>query len=494
MSIKKKMISLGLAFCMAMSCSVLASADSRSSTKTDVTLSIKASGVYKNWDGTSNVAQFIDDEGCFCFAYDGTANVTVVKMDKNNEQRKETVLLKKLHPLFGTVTCDGNGNFYLVTGETNSGDDTSTETIFISKYDKNGNLIGTVGDNGSSSLAYYYPERFYTKIPFDGGNCSAAVNGDLLSVHYAREMYGGHQSDSVFTININTMSKVSVGSIYSSHSFAQRVIPFGNGFVYASEGDCYSRAFTINTFKGSGSSSEQDIFHFWVQDGAKDSGNMYVLNNNFAHMGGLAQISDSLVAFAGTSAESLNSNANTEKEGLFVQIFDPTKDLTSASSYVTVGTRSGLGGPNGDENVTDYGVKWLIPSSSSVTAKNPQIVYAGGDTAAVLFECYGLNSSGYDGVYYIVINSKGEVVQDAACFSKTARLNPCVMPVYSDGSIYWAGNSTSGSAVYSYKLTVGSKTIDDYIKIVNGITGSGVILTDEQLEAVEKVLEYDYSK
>lgn len=492
MSIRKKLISLGLALCMVMSCSVIASADSQSSTKTDVTLSIKASGVYTNWDGTSNVAQFIDDEGCFCFAYDGTSYVTVVKMDKNNAQRKETVLLQKLHPLFGTVTCDSNGNFYLVTGETNSGDDTSTETIFISKYDKNGNLLGTVGDNGSSSLVYQ--NSFHTKIPFDGGNCSAAVNGELLSVHYAREMYSGHQSDSVFTININTMSKVSVGTIYSSHSFAQRVIPFGSGFVYASEGDCYSRAFTINTYKGSGRSSEQDIFHFWVQEGALDNYNMYLLNNNFAHMGGLAQISDSLVAFAGTSAESLSSNANTEKEGLFVQIFDPTKNLSDESSYVTQGTRSGLGGPNGNESVTDYGVKWLIPSSSSVTAKNPQIVYAGGDTAAVLFECYGMNSSGYDGVYYIVINSKGEVVQDAACFSKTARLNPCVMPVYSDGSIYWAGNSTSGSAVYSYKLTVGAKTIDDHIKTVNGITDDGVILTDEQLEAVEKVLEYDYSK
>ena len=38
------------------------------------------------------------------------------------------------------------------------------------------------------------------------------------------------------------------------------------------------------------------------------------------------------------------------------------------------------------------------------------------------------------------------------------------------------------------------KTIEDYIEIVNGITDDTAILTDEELEAVEKVLEYDYSK
>ena len=39
-------------------------------------------------------------------------------------------------------------------------------------------------------------------------------------------------------------------------------------------------------------------------------------------------------------------------------------------------------------------------------------------------------------------------------------------------------------------------TIEDYIEIVNSIPDDedSVILTDEQIEAIEKVLEYDYSK
>ena len=91
--------------------------------------------------------------------------------------------LKKAAPIFGAVTCDQDGNYYVVTGKTNNTSDTTKETVFVSKYDATGKLVATVGDNGSSSLAYYYGERFYTKIPFDGGNCDIAVNGDYVAVN-----------------------------------------------------------------------------------------------------------------------------------------------------------------------------------------------------------------------------------------------------------------------------------------------------------------------
>ena len=38
------------------------------------------------------------------------------------------------------------------------------------------------------------------------------------------------------------------------------------------------------------------------------------------------------------------------------------------------GTRSGLSGKNGDENVTDYGVKWLTNYDKTYTIENPQVV------------------------------------------------------------------------------------------------------------------------
>lgn len=406
--------------------------------KTSVQLFVKANGMYNNWDGVTNVAQFVGDNGEFCFAYDKGDNVIVVRTNGESALKK-TITLKKQAPIFGTVICDKDGNYYVVTGKENKTKNTNIDTIFISKYDSSGKHIKTVGDNGSSSLAYYYDSGFYTQLPFDAGNCDAAISGNILAVNYGRSMYSGHQSNSVFAVNIKDMSEADLGVNYNSHSFAQRVISHNGSFVFASEGDCYNRAFTIGTPAASNKENASDIFHFWVKKGTLDKYNMGILNNNFAHMGGLASVNNKYVAFVGTSAKSLNSNAADENEQLFIQIFDPSANLGKASSYVTSGTRSGLSGGNGDENVTDYGIKWLT-NYKKVKIRHPQVVATDSGKIVVLYEKYARD---YYGVYYIVLDSKGEVIQKSQLFSKTARLNPCEMPVYVNGRVYWAGNNKS---------------------------------------------------
>lgn len=404
--------------------------------KTGVKLTVKAEGQYSNWDGTTNAAQFIGGNGEFCFAYDNGDNVVVVKTDGESPIKK-TIKLKKQNPLFGTVICDKDGNYYVVTGKENKTKNTNTNTIFISKYDSSGKHIKTVGDNGSSSLAYYYDSGFYTQLPFEAGNCDAAISGNILAVNYGRSMYSGHQSNSVFAVNIKDMSEVDLGVNYNSHSFAQRVIIHNGKFVFASEGDCYNRAFTINTPAAQNQENASDIFHFWVKKGTFDDYNMFVLNNNFAHMGGLVDINDKYVALVGTSAKSLSSKAADENEQLFIQIFNPSSNLEKESAYVTSGTRSGLSGNNGDEKVTDYGVKWLT-NYSKTQIKNPQVAASDSGKIVILYEAY--KDSKYQGVYYMVLNSKGEFVSKPKLFSAKAMLNPCEMPVYANGRVYWVGN------------------------------------------------------
>ncbi len=82
-----------------------------------------------------------------------------------------------------------------------------------------------------------------------------AVNGHFLAVNYGRHMYSGHQSNSVWMIDTDTMNTVvpqtgeySGYQNYESHSFGQRAIAFGGGFAFMSEGDCYDRAFTFCLF------------------------------------------------------------------------------------------------------------------------------------------------------------------------------------------------------------------------------------------------------
>lgn len=349
-------------------------------------------------------------------------------------------------------------------------DDSSKSTIWISKYDSSSNYVDAVGDNGSSSLYSYFDTDYYTSIPFSFGNCDAAVNGSLLSVNYAREMYSGHQSNSVLTINTDTMQKQTAKGIYSSHSFGQRVSAYKDGFIYASEGDCYPRAFTIDYVSGTCDTSDDwaddyfeeddyseeqrghvtnDIFHFWVRPNALSDWNMTDLNNNFAHIGDLVNISDERATFVGTSAAKLNSTAKKEQEQLFIQIFDPTVDLSSGSGFYTSGTRSGLSGPDGDKRVTDYGVKWLT-ESSKYTVSYPQMIYDDAGHLIILFEQY--KKWRYQGVYYMVLDKDGNVLTKRTRFMKKSRLNPCETPKFVNGAVTWAGNKVNSDKIYVFTL------------------------------------------
>jgi len=432
-------------------------------TDTGVSQNIYASGEYSNWEGVSNVSQFTDSAGNYCFAVDKGESATkvTVYITKNGAVKKKISLGKK-HPIFGAVTCDGSGNYYMVTGENNEGTDTDTNTVFISKYDSSGAHVKTVGNNGSSSLASYYDPSFYTQNPFSGGNCDAAVNGDYLTVHYARHMYSGHQSDSVWIINTDTMKTVTPSTgywgfdLYSSHSFAQRAVPFGGGFAYLSEGDYYNRAFTLDVVDlQNNTQTTADIFHFWIAENS--SSNMFIVNNNYAHTGDICNIGNGLISHVSTSVKALDAAADEQSEQVFIQILDPSGDLDSASGYKTSGKRSGVSGPYGDEAVTDYGVRWLTDYSTDYYISYAQAVSDGKGNTYVLYELYyepDYYSSEYKGVYYVQVNKNGGVAVKKNCISKTAYLNPCETPVYTNGTVCWTGNSTESGNMFVYRLKV----------------------------------------
>lgn len=427
---------------------------------TDIKQRVYAVGQYSNWDGVSTVAQFTDENGELGFAYVSDKTLVVVKTKSGKVSK--TINLKLKGETFGTIVCDSDGYFYVVTGTANTGDDTEKETIFISKYKSNGKLVKTVGDNGRSSLASYYDKSFNTKTPFSAGTCDAAVNGDHIAVYYGRKMYSGHQSCSAWMIDKNTMETVvpETGSYYKysnyeSHSFGQRVIPFAGGFAFMSEGDCYDRAFTFSMADlKSNKSVEKPVFDFYVKKGTLDAYNMSILNNNFAHIGNLCDIGDGKVSFVASSVKAMSSKAEKQIENVFIQIFDPAKDLSTKSAYITDGTRTGTAGNNGDQKKTNYGVKWLTSYKTGRIA-NPQAVADENGNTIVLYERYDSKYK-YLGIYRIIVGPDGEVASKAKKVSKTALLNSCETPVYNDGAIYWCGNKygDSSSKLYIFKLSV----------------------------------------
>lgn len=477
-SLKKTLrilICTAIAAAMAAAVPPAVSADEASWVKTSITKDITdIDGQYPYWDGVSPIAQFQYIDGSFCLAVDGTDEITIYKTDESGALTSGSIKLKKAHPVFGTVICDSNGRFYAITGEINETSDTSKETVFISKYNASGGSpIMTVGNNGSSGLQSYHGSGYNTKIPFDSG-VSAAINGTTLAVHYGREMYNGHQANSVWAININLMSTIQGTAWISSHSFAHRAIPYGDGFLFVSEGDCNERAFSTYAIETSSRSvlkyNKGYTFHFWVEPNAHNDGKWGVLNNNYAHLAGIVSLSNGKAAMVGTAAPSLTSAAAAEKEKLFVQIFDPYADLSKESSYVTKGSRSGLTGPNGDQKVTNYGVKWLVDYDDS-TIENPQVVVTDDDKIVILFErgdrypwTIGWHYKTYNGVYYMVLDSEGNEITPPTLFSKTARLNPCTMPIYTNGAIYWAGNMNGDKKTVYVNVLKIEEEDDNWIK------------------------------
>lgn len=465
---KKRLLVLTTALAITMINPLSVNAEEVSIINTNISKTVTAEGQYKNWDGVPSVAQFTDSEGHFCFAFvkankKNKKKILIVKTQEGKITQK--LKLKMNGSIFGTVAMDDDGYYYAVTGKQNSGNDTTKETIFITKYNSNGKLLQTVGNNGSSSLASYYEDRFYTKIPFEGGTCDIAMNGNYLAVHYAREMYSGHQSNSVWMIDKNTMETITPNdnsyygySNYESHSFGQRVIPYAGGFAFISEGDCYDRAFTFSTSDlENNTSKEVPIFDFWVKEGALDDYNMYVLNDNFAHIGNLCNLNNGTLSFVASSVPAMDEQASNQKEQIFIQIFNPTADLSSKEAYITTGTRSGTAGPNGRDSKTNYGIKWLTNIKSG-SISNPQAVADENGNTIVLYEYFESNRK-YTGVYYMVVDANGNITKQATLLSKTAKLNACETPIYKDGFVYWCGNSNGGAydstdlLIYKFNLS-----------------------------------------
>ncbi|MBR4778196.1 MAG: hypothetical protein IK007_11375, partial [Lachnospiraceae bacterium] len=299
-----------------------------------------------------------------------------------------------------------------------------------------------------------YPERFNTKIPFEGGTCDAAINGEYMAVYYAREMYSGHQSCSAWIINTTSMETVKLEKEnYQSHSFGQRVVSFGDVFVFMSEGDCFDRAFTFYLIDLNKKKYVQaPIFDFYVKQGTYDAYNMLVLNNNFAHLGDICDLHNGTVSFVASSVRSMNENATNEIEQIFIQIFNPQKKLSKKSAYITTGKRSGIAGYNGDQNKTNYGVKWLTNIKSG-KIWNPQAVSDESGNTFILFERTDKNGKNL-GVYMLSVDSNGNIIKKASRISKTAQLNNCETPILINNVIYWCGNKVGDTSneLYVFKI------------------------------------------
>ncbi|MBP3293733.1 MAG: hypothetical protein J6N32_08265, partial [Clostridia bacterium] len=270
-----------------------------------------------NWGSVSPLQQFAYKNEGMAYAYLQDEMLHIVTPGRH-------LTLESKYPLLGDVISDSKGNFYVVWGKSNETNKTDTQTIFISKYTADGKHTKTTGFVGKSRMG----DDGNTKEPFSAGSCDSAIHDGVLMVTYARSMYNGHQSNNVVGVNTKDMSPVKFGDVwdvpYTSHSFNQRIIwsEHAQDFLYIDHGDAYDRGFMITL-----QNKVKRLFHFYLE--ANADYNMWIVNKTFAQMGELTETGEGVV-FVGASAKSIGEAAKEEKQNLFMQIFDPTKKVSSA--------------------------------------------------------------------------------------------------------------------------------------------------------------------
>ena len=55
----------------------------------------------------------------------------------------------------------------------------------------------------------------------------------------------------------------------------------------------------------------------------------------------------------------------------------------------------------------------------------------------------------------MVVKKNGKISKKATLYSKDAHLNPCTMPVYTNGKVQWVGNKEgSDKAIFIFGISV----------------------------------------
>ena len=385
-------------------------------------------GFLSNWSGVSPLQQFsYKDEG-IGYAYLDKKSLHIVTCSKE-------LTINSEYSLLGDVIADKDGNFYVVWGENNKTNNADVETVVISKYSPDGKEIKSTGFVGKSS-PWGNSNDAKTKEPFAFGNCTSVIYAGKLVCYHAKKRYDGHQSDQVIAVNIDTMQEYSLShNTYAGHSFNQDVIYSSkvNDFVFACLGDCYSRGFRVNRIDGGYGDNKEIIFHSYLQ--ANAGYNMAIVNNVFAQFGGIGETSEGVV-LAGASVKSLDENAKTEKQNLFIQIVNPVAGEKDENMFVNGERRTGntaLGMYDKEvKSITDYGVIWLTDyTNQDVIA--PQIITA--DNKIILM--WNENKNDSSEAFYMVLSESGNVITPRTYVGKDC-LNSYEKPIYYKGKIYWA--------------------------------------------------------
>ena len=306
-------------------------------------------------------------------------------------------------PLFGGF-YEMNGNYYILSGQTNENESDSTEVYRITKYTKDWNRVASCGLYGAN-----------TTVPFDAGSARMAACGNYLMIRTSHEMYAidgvNHQANVTIQVDTSTMkitdsfTKVmNINYGYVSHSFNQFIQMENGKIVAVDHGDANPRSIVLVRYPSVVTSSgftrgisysstckATDIVAFEGTKGANYTG---------ATVGGF-EISDTAYLTAGSV--DIDSTAKySAGQDIFVGVVSKSTDAVTVNK------------------ITNY-------TAGQGTTDTPQFVKIGTNSYMLLWH---RGSS----VYYTKIDGNGNQV--GAFYSLAGDLSDCV-PVLAGDKLVW---------------------------------------------------------
>lgn len=416
---------------------------------------------------------FADGIGRINVAYPVSGDVKVQTYDPATGSYLSSVILDMPYERFGGITCDADGFFYLACGKAGSKDEI---TFCIVKYDPNGEKVAELSLTGEESCSYS-GATWGTNTPFYAGSCDMAISNGILAVNFGRKMISGSQSNMVIYADTSDMHRVYGSTVYTSHSFDQRVYGTSSGsFIAINQGDASKRAFRITEVSkfqdnvGYFLPNDDDFCTYHFREGVSGTSGYF---ETFAQIGGLAELPDAYV-FAASSERELSlaqapASANGARD-LFIQILkhdfhDHKNPEELADKYAVEGevrTPTGEKPANpttslwltGDE--VNYGIIYITAYDEDHYAANPKVFAIKDDIFGLLWEkrTYGETGASADAeVWFSMMKTDGTVVREPV------RVPGCMLaadtdPVVNSGYIWWASQDRYGS--YLNELSPGN--------------------------------------
>ena len=337
----------------------------------------------------------------------------------------ESKLVPSELPLFGGF-YESDTNYFLLTGQKNTKQLSTTEVYRITKYDKSWNRIS------SASLS-----DVNTTIPFDAGSARMVMCDDMLIIHTAHEMYtarDGYNHQSNITIGVDTSamkvincsSKVSDTSKgYVSHSFNQFIQLEGKNIVTVDHGDSFPRSAVLIKHAGDASKGEfgsaSAVKNIMTFPETAISGDNYT----GASIGGF-EISSSSYLVAGNTVTFDDNYKNNKTRNIFVTALTGTERKTTY--------------------ITNY-------AEGEATASTPHLVKINTDK-------YMLMWSRENVVYYTTIDANGN--KTGSIYSMNGNLSDCV-PVVIDNKLVWYTWKNAKNTFYEINLSSITETNSVYV-------------------------------